>query len=404
VISVILTILKIIGIVLAVLVGLVLLLVLLVGFVPIRYRAEGEYPYEGTLNEEVISRRKRDELMQKVKVSDGINEDDSKSENKTLKIRASAAVSWLLHIVHVSFDMDDTGAVLKVKLFGLFTLYSNDPETIRKKEEKARKKEEKRREKERKEALKNGGKGRAEAEADKDSEDEPENDTGLLKTEKEANEEDTKEAGAEKEDNRTDIVNAGSDKDSDNSDREASKSDTESETPEKEDKDKSEKEASEKKEKEKGQKKEQKKEDKSEKEGEGKLDRLKGKFLKLKKKLDYIKGMIEDTRVRRGISYAKKKLFLIIKRVLPKKLNGRVAFGLDDPGTTGQITGMVSLFYGLWGGHFVLEPDFENKKLEADVSLKGRIIIAMLVIPALKVWFNKDIKFIRKKVGKLKNM
>ena len=45
-----------------------------------------------------------------------------------------------------------------------------------------------------------------------------------------------------------------------------------------------------------------------------------------------------------------------------------------------------------------------NKKLEADVSLKGRIVLALLVIPALKVWFNKDIKYIRKKVGGFKKL
>ena len=77
---------------------------------------------------------------------------------------------------------------------------------------------------------------------------------------------------------------------------------------------------------------------------------------------------------------------------------------MEDPSTTGKITAGACLFYCLWGNHFTLEPDFDNKKLEADVSLKGRIVLALLVIPALKVWFNKDIKYIRKKVGGFKKL
>ena len=68
--TVILTILKILGIIIAVLVGLILLIVLLVGFVPIRYKAAVKYPEEGSLNEDVISKRKRDALKNKIKGAD----------------------------------------------------------------------------------------------------------------------------------------------------------------------------------------------------------------------------------------------------------------------------------------------------------------------------------------------
>ena len=77
---------------------------------------------------------------------------------------------------------------------------------------------------------------------------------------------------------------------------------------------------------------------------------------------------------------------------------------MEDPATTGKILGTASAFYPLWGGNITLEPDFNEKKIEADVDFKGKIVLALLVIPAIKVWFNKDIKYIRRKVGKLKKM
>ncbi|MBR5944458.1 MAG: hypothetical protein IKZ94_05865, partial [Lachnospiraceae bacterium] len=142
--SVILTILKIIGITLAVLIGLVLLIVLLVGFVPVRYRADAKYPAEGELSEEVISRRKRDALMNKVRASDEEGSGEIYGDHKKeIPVKANVVVSWLLHFVHVSASFDSSGLIINARLLGLFRLYSNDPEYVKKKEEKRKKKEEK---------------------------------------------------------------------------------------------------------------------------------------------------------------------------------------------------------------------------------------------------------------------
>ena len=151
--TVILTILKIIGITLAVLIGLVLLIVLLAGFVPIRYKADAKYPAEAEMNEEVISRRKRDALMNKVRASTD-EEDNYGEEKKGIPVRANVVVSWLLHFVHVSVNFDSNGLIINAKLLGLFKLYSNDPEYVKKKEEKRKQKEEKARQKAEKEKEK----------------------------------------------------------------------------------------------------------------------------------------------------------------------------------------------------------------------------------------------------------
>ena len=381
--SVILTILKIIGIVLAVLVGLILLIVLLVGFVPIRYKAAAVFPYEGEMTEEEVSRRKREILKKKVMAS-GEERTYKETSELTVKLKADAVVSWLLHIVHVTFRMDTSSSILTVRLFGLFKIYSNDPETVKKKEEKRKKKEEKKRKKEEKKKNKKSEVGKENIkEENKEKTEAKEEIKEEVKEEKEVETEEKKEEKVEEKAEKVDTGNTGSteeDKDSEEADEDTLE--------EKEDDELSEDDT----------------EEKEKKEAGGKFEKLRNKYLELKKKKDFIMEAKDDPRVRSGISYAKKKLFLIIKRILPKKLKGRVAFGMDDPATTGYITGAVSLFYGLWGGHFILEPDFENKKLEADVDLKGRLILGLLVIPAVKVWFNKDIKYIRKKADEFKNL
>lgn len=382
--TVILTILKILGIIIAVVVGLLLLIVLLVGFVPVRYKAAVKYPEEGTLNEDVISRRKRDALMNKIKGSDEKEEsgEAEEEEKKKLLIKANAVVSWLLHIVHVTVDVDSTGMIINVRLFGLFKIYSTNPEFVKKKEEKAKKKEEKRRKKEGKQKHKDAAKkkdGKDSGAEEKNKEVKEDNKPVITS-------EDEKNGKGEKTDKDEDTTD-----DTDDTDIKESEEDEDIFDPD---------------------------DDEEPEEGSGKYKGIKGKFLKIKEKIisiknkisslnkkkNYIMDMKDNERVRNGVSYAKDKFLLILKRILPKKLNGYVAFGMEDPASTGKILGTLSAFFPIWGGHVTVVPDFDNKRLEVDADLKGRIMLGLLVIPALKVWFNKDIKYIRKKVGKLRKM
>ena len=410
--SVILTILKIIGITLAVLIGLVLLIVLLVGFVPVRYRADAKYPAEGELSEEIISRRKRDALMNKVRASDEEGSGEIYGEHKKeIPVKANVVVSWLLHFVHVSASLDSTGLIINARLLGLFRLYSNDPEYVKKKEEKRKKKEEKEKAKAEKQKKKD---------QDKKKDDEEDDEIKSFTTEEDIKSSET-ETDKEKEESKTEK----SDESKKDSDKESEKKDSEKKDSDKKDSSETENEDEEEDEDDSWWFDDEEDTSSGEPESKGiigkiksipkkikeklkaireKFKNIKQKLKKLNKKKNYILDMKDDERVINGVNYGKKKLFLIIKRVLPKKLKGRVAFGMDDPATTGYITGAASLFFPIWGPHFDFEPDFENKKLEADVDLKGRIILAMLVIPAVKVWFNKDIKYIRKKIRGFKKL
>ncbi|MCR4625302.1 MAG: DUF2953 domain-containing protein [Lachnospiraceae bacterium] len=392
--TVILTILKILGIIIAVLVGLILLIVLLVGFVPIRYKAAVKYPEEGSLNEDVISRRKRDALKNKIKGADekeaaGEKEEEKKKE---LLIKANAVVSWLLHIVHVRLDVDSTGLVITARLFGIFKVYSTDPESVKKREEKRKKKEEKKRRKEEKKKLKEEKKKPKEP-------DKKEETTAVLTAA-----ENEKETAAKDEVKVAETEKTGEEKESGESADTVSDEDDFKDFEEAFDFDEDDEKETEASDEYKGIKGKFKKiKDKFGKIKE-KIISIKDKIKSLNKKKDYLIQMKDNERVRHGVGYAKDKFLLILKRILPKKCAGYVAFGMDDPASTGKILGTVSAFFPIWGDHFTVVPDFENKRLEVDADVRGRIMLALLVIPALKVWFNKDIKYIRRKVDKFKKL
>ncbi len=106
---------------------------------------------------------------------------------------------------------------------------------------------------------------------------------------------------------------------------------------------------------------------------------------------DFIGSQANKAGLKAGWAYVKR----LIKAVKPKKVIGRVDFGTGDPCSTGQLLGLISIFYGAVPQKVKLTPDFENKIFEADLKIKGRIIMITLVRIVIKVLRDKDIKQLR---------
>ena len=82
----------------------------------------------------------------------------------------------------------------------------------------------------------------------------------------------------------------------------------------------------------------------------------------------------------------------ILRHLLPYKISGTIRFGTDDPAKTGMILGLVSVFYPSLPEDLVIEPDFTESCLETDLSVKGRIVLFVLLIHAIKILMCKDVR------------
>lgn len=109
-------------------------------------------------------------------------------------------------------------------------------------------------------------------------------------------------------------------------------------------------------------------------------------------KITHIIDVIGSNKFQIGFKKCKKELLKLLKKFIPKKIYGYVKFGFEDPSTTGAVLGYYSLAFPLIGPKLKVLPDFENQVTEFDVSIKGRITIISVLIAALKVYFDKDIK------------
>ncbi len=100
----------------------------------------------------------------------------------------------------------------------------------------------------------------------------------------------------------------------------------------------------------------------------------------------------------------KKAIFNILNHIRPRKLNGRVEFGFDDPATTGYALAALGAFYGLYCDNLEVTPDFSGKTIDADVTVSGRIVLGYLVFIALSVYIRKKVRMFIKNVMALKDV
>ena len=121
-----------------------------------------------------------------------------------------------------------------------------------------------------------------------------------------------------------------------------------------------------------------------------------GKIVKKIRKLlhqkDEVQRILAKPETKKAISFAWEKLKRVLKHILPRKIKGYVVFGAGDPATTGQVLGVLSVLYARTGMLLEIHPDFTEKQLECDVLLKGRIQLFTLLVIAVKVFLNQELK------------
>ncbi|MBQ0060029.1 MAG: DUF2953 domain-containing protein, partial [Lachnospiraceae bacterium] len=122
------------------------------------------------------------------------------------------------------------------------------------------------------------------------------------------------------------------------------------------------------------------------------LKNIKGKLKAIYDKVDYWITFLKMPSTPKALGLILLKSKKLIKHILPRKMEGYLKFGTEDPYTTGSILAGIEMFYPLWGSSFIVDPDFENKVMEGNVRLKGRIYLFYLAFLGLTTYFNKNVK------------
>lgn len=116
--------------------------------------------------------------------------------------------------------------------------------------------------------------------------------------------------------------------------------------------------------------------------------------------IQYYKEVVESDTFQNSYELCKGELITIVKSLKPQRFEADLVVGMDDPATTGEILGICGILYPLFGGHVNVVGDFERKRIEGRVFIKGRIRVFTFLRTAVRVYFNKDIKKLRRLLKK----
>lgn len=119
-------------------------------------------------------------------------------------------------------------------------------------------------------------------------------------------------------------------------------------------------------------------------------------------KIDKVTRFIGDYRTGAFLRLVFGDLKKILRHVLPRKLDGDVELGLEDPSTTGLITAAYSAAYPVHSGNLRLKTDFEEQKMNGNLDIKGHIKLGYLAFVAVSLVLNKNTRYILKFIKSLK--
>ena len=134
------------------------------------------------------------------------------------------------------------------------------------------------------------------------------------------------------------------------------------------------------------------------------ISKIIAKIKKLAHQKDEVLRILGKTETKTAMKFVWSKLGRLLKHILPRKIKGYLAYGADNPATTGQVLGILSVLYARTGQLLEIRPNFTEKQLECDVLVKGRIQVFTLLVIAVKVVLNKELRQVIKEFKGIKEI
>lgn len=125
-------------------------------------------------------------------------------------------------------------------------------------------------------------------------------------------------------------------------------------------------------------------------------DRIKG----IRENITYYTELLQSDAFLQAFELCKGELVSILAYIRPRKLEADLTVGTGDPASTGQVLAVYGILYPLIGNHVRVTGDFEQKRVEGTLFIKGRLTLFRFVKTACRIYFNKDIRKLIKTLKK----
>lgn len=116
------------------------------------------------------------------------------------------------------------------------------------------------------------------------------------------------------------------------------------------------------------------------------------KINEITEKKDKITDFLTDETHKNAFLKLKNEAFHLLKKLKPKKIQGEITFGFEDPSLTGRLLAWISMIYPWIGEHTDITPDFEHRTLSGDLSIRGRLYVITPVVTAIRLILSKAVR------------
>lgn len=116
------------------------------------------------------------------------------------------------------------------------------------------------------------------------------------------------------------------------------------------------------------------------------------KINEITEKKDKMSDFLTDETHKNAFLKLKNEAFHLLKKLKPKKIQGEITFGFEDPSLTGRLLAWISMIYPWIGEHTDITPDFEHRTLSGDLSIRGRLYVITPVVTAIRLILSKAVR------------
>lgn len=137
------------------------------------------------------------------------------------------------------------------------------------------------------------------------------------------------------------------------------------------------------------------------------MKKIKHFFIGIQKRLisfkDFVtklKEIVTDTKNQYAVRRLWEELLYLLKHFGFRKIHTELTFALADPALTGQVLGVLCMMPFLYQYDFHIFPDFESESyyIRGSYDVKGRIQLIFLLVTAIRLLADKDIRSFLKKL------
>lgn len=129
---------------------------------------------------------------------------------------------------------------------------------------------------------------------------------------------------------------------------------------------------------------------------------FKDKSDKIKNCIYKLKREYSDERNKAAFLHLKKELFIILKRICPRRLKLTMVYSTGSPDTTGISLGVLACFPVGYTNRWRITPDFESEKPYAKGSfdIKGHVIVISILAATLRILFDKNCRRLYNRISR----